>query len=136
MNAPTPAQAAPASPDLECRRCGTGTAEPEAAKVIVVERDGHPARFFAAVSWEVLTSGVEAGDLTLTADTGECVAQLGARMWDSACDAEAILPADLYARQGKKLAMDALRKIDQDGDDYSARATAEEALANIADVDL
>jgi hypothetical protein len=45
---------------------------------------------------------------------------------------------DPYFRQGKKLAiaLDALRKIDQDGDDYSARATAEEALADIADVDL
>jgi hypothetical protein len=131
--------------DLECTVCGQPAsvhtvttpiaAEPEAAKVIVVERDGHPARFFAAVSWEVLTSGTEAGDLTLTADSGECVAQFGARMWDSACDAEAILPADLYARQGKKLAiaLDALREFAA-SETVDGRAAT--ALYEIAELDL
>jgi hypothetical protein len=157
-------QAAPVSPDLACRVCngggmltvpdsdgesaseqacpdpvhdGTSTAEPEAAKVIIVERDGHPARRFAASTWEVLSGGPEHGDLVLRDAADDTVVQLGARTWDAVYDS-ATVDGDPYYRQGKKLAiaLDALRKIDQDGDDYSARATAEEALANIADVDL
>lgn len=131
------AQAAPVSPDLSCTRC-----EGEAAKVIIVERDGHPARLFAAATWEVLSGDPEAGDLVLTADSGECVAQLGARMWNSVCDAEAILPADLYSRQGKKLAiaLDALRDIrgtyEDDERGPSGQGEAARALDKIAELDL
>ena len=109
-------------------------AEPEAAKVIIVECEGRPARLFAATGWEVLAGdGNDAGDLVLAVDGDEWVAQIGARHWDSVCKAEAILPADLYARHGKKLAiaLDALREMREQGDE-----AASEALAQIADVDL
>jgi hypothetical protein len=113
--------------------------EPEAAKVIVVERDDHPARLFAATGWEVLTDGLEAGDLVLAVDGDEWVAQIGSRLWDSVCKAEAILPADLYARQGKKLAIatDALRDIAESGTDADDDADrALQALDAIAELDL
>lgn len=105
----------------------------EPAKVIIVECEGKPARLFAATGWEVLGTGPEAGDLALAADGDERVAQIGARHWDTVCKAESVLPADLYARHGKKLAiaLDALREMREHGDE-----AASEALAQIADVDL
>lgn len=128
--------AAPVSPDLSCTRC-----DGEPAKVIIVERDGHPARLFAASNWEVVTTGVETGDLLLR-DADDTIAQLGARTWDSVCDAEAILPADLYARQGKKLAiaLDALRLITGDACENDTAVTlrilANEGLDAVAELDL
>jgi len=95
---------------------------------------GHPARLFAASGWEVLANGTEAGDLVLTVDGDEWVAQIGARLWDSVCAAEAILPADLYARWGKKLAiaLDALRAI---GDRFTSDALDAD-LCRALDADL
>lgn len=106
---------------------------PEPAKVIIVECDGKPARLFAATGWEVVASGSDAGDLALVVDGDEWVAQIGARHWDTVAKAEAILPADLYARTGKKLALalDALREMREHGDEAAA-----EVLAAIEDVDL
>lgn len=126
----------------------TGAQEPEdapgaqAAKIMLVERDGHPARLFAATRWDVLTTGPEAGDLLLQGGGDEWVAQIGARHWDSVCDAEAILPADLYGRHGEKLAiaLDALRQLadeDHDPDNPGGQAfeIAGDALARIAELD-
>lgn len=102
------------------------------AKVIVVERDGHPARLFAASTWEVLTDEPERGDLMLHDKDDYPVVQLGARTWDSVCKAESILPADLYARHAKKLtiAHAALRDVADEphvgyGPERAARALAE-----------
>lgn len=114
----------------------------EPAKIMLVERDGHPARLFAATRWDVLTTGPEAGDLLLQGGGEDWVAQIGARRWDSVCDAEAILPADLYALHAKKLAiaLDALRQLadeDHDPDNPGGQAfeIAGDALARIAELD-
>lgn len=128
----------PITGSLRCPACDAGPAEPKPAKVIIVERDGHPSRLFAASTWEVLTSGVEAGDLVLRDSGDDVVAQLGSRTWDSACDAEAILPADLYARMGKKLAiaLDALRDVADEPHPGYGPERASRALTRIAELDL
>jgi hypothetical protein len=112
--------------------------EPQPAKVTVVERDDHPARLFAANSGEVLTYGIEAGDLVLRDEDDIIVVQLGARMWDSVCNAEAILPADLYARWGKKLAiaLDALKAIENEPHPGYGPERATKALDDIRELDL
>jgi hypothetical protein len=137
--------------DLECTQCGTGTAEPEAAKVIVVVEAGGKERRYDADGWDA----DEYGRLTVSRTTAR--SELGGtthkvtgeysspNAWLSVRE-DGASTGDPYFRQGKKLAiaLDALREIDDrfTSDDLDAdlcRALdkiAAEALYEIAELDL
>jgi hypothetical protein len=69
----------------------------EPAKVIIVERDGHPARRFQASGWEVLEGDSERGDLALTDEDGATIAQISARLWDAVYGASVAIDAETEA---------------------------------------
>lgn len=111
--------------------------EPPAAKVIVVELDGHPTRRFAASSWEVLSGGPEHGDLVLRDEDDDTVVQVGSRRWDTVYARQAEITGPPFA-QGKKLAiaLDALKAIEDEPHPGYGPERATKALDDIRELGL
>jgi hypothetical protein len=97
--------------DLECTQCGTGTAEPEAAKVIVVRDALGRDQQFAGDGWDA----EEAIDITRN---GEVIATYPPGHWQRVHKDGVLVPVDLSTERAlgiAKLALEAVVAVAKGG---------------------